>query len=113
MLSHNLRLLPLARPSSFEQSQHPPVRERLATGLTGGAVLQGRLRERDLAHDIAADRTRMARASMPPLPCALTLLELLGRLARRGTDRAGQRIAQRGIQPLDLLLIQARSQRKR
>ena len=45
-------------------------------------------------------------------PRTLRVLQLSGRLARRCTDRTSQSLAQRGIEPVDLLLIQARSQGK-
>ena len=57
--------------------------------------------KRHLAHDVAALRARLARAGVHPHAGALGVLELLRRLARRGLDRLGERLAQGGIQPVD------------
>src|SRR5512141_1635418 len=44
----------------LQQTRQPSVGQGLATGLAGGAVLQGRVGEADLAHGVAADRALLA-----------------------------------------------------
>ncbi len=47
-------------PELLQELAHPPVGQGLAAGLAGGAVLQARVGERDLADDVTADRARLA-----------------------------------------------------
>ena len=59
---HHRRLL--------QQLRHPPVGERLAAGLAGGAVLQARVGEGHLADRVAADRALLAGAAVHGHVCS-------------------------------------------
>src|SRR3954454_10031231 len=59
----------------LEQPGEPPIGEDLAARLTGGAVLQGAVREGHLADRVAAHRAGLAATAVHPHAGALGVLE--------------------------------------
>ena len=76
---------------SAQQLGHPPVGQRLAAGLAGGAVLQRGVGEGDLADGVAADRAGQAGAGVHLQPGALLALEGGRPLTQLAVQRPGQR----------------------
>src|SRR3954449_11670255 len=81
--ANGLRLI--AGALSPQQPRQPPVSQRLASGLAGWAVVERGVGEGHLAHSVATDRARLARAPMHAHP------QLLLRLQVPGIQPAGMR----------------------
>ena len=60
----------------LEQPREPTVGEGLAARLAGGAVLEGRVAERDLSHRVTADGARLALAPVHAQPRLLLRLQI-------------------------------------
>jgi hypothetical protein len=91
-------------PTGRDRPPHSaPIGQRLAAGLAGRAVLQRRVGERHLAHDVAALRAGGTGAPVHPHPARLASLSSAAGLPEAAATAAGQRVAQRGIQAIDRL----------
>src|SRR5580658_761274 len=92
----------------LEQAGQPAVGQGPATGLAGGAVLQRLGRVGDLADDVTADGTGLARATVDAHGPGLVALQLLGRPARGPGRGLGQDGDEGGVHALDLVGAQLR-----
>src|SRR4029450_9641674 len=86
-----------------QQPRQPAAAPPLAAGLTGRAVLQRRVRERDLAHGVPADRARLSRSAVHPQAYLLLRFEITGGQAARAFDRIRERLDDGGVQPTPFL----------
>src|SRR5437899_1439739 len=80
---------------SLQQPGQPPVGQRFAAGLAGRAVLKRLVRERHLAHGIAAHWARHPGTRVYPQARALLALQPGGLLADRAVHRVGEHALQR------------------
>src|SRR5699024_2663709 len=104
------RLIPTGAWELLEELARAPVGQWLAARLARGAVLQRRVGEAHLAHDVAADRAGLAGPAVDPHPGALGVLELPGRLAGGRGDRVGQSRAQGVVEGVDLVVGELRGE---
>src|SRR4051812_289120 len=95
-------------PRLLEQARQPAVGERLSAGLARGAVLQGRVAERHLAHGVAADRAGQAGAAADAQAGLLPGLEVTRREPARALDRVAQRRPDRVVEIQHARLVKRR-----
>src|SRR3954452_4068799 len=91
----------------LEQLGQPPVGQRLAAGLAGGAVLQARVSEGYLAHGVAAHRALLSSAAVHRHVRLLLALQLAGGQSAGALHGVGEDVTDRGVQGLELGVAEA------